>query len=883
MFDALKAKDEGPVTWAEPDDGSSFSSVLQRAVQAPARYGAMAAMAPADIALHPETYGAIFTAAERQQRLVNNMFADERSLEEAYDQRIAAVRTATGQELENPLRGGYAQAARRQIQQEVRAGGMQPIDAKGGIPEYQRRIFDQEYAALREKHPDLPDGDLRREASDIAKQAEEGMGTAAGAPGVNPAGSLVAQFGGSMWASRRDPIFVGSMFLGPTSAMGKTVIARMATSGLIQGAYNAGLAALEQPAVQAWRREAGLRSGTEPAIENVGMAFLSGLIPGAALKGGQEVLAHNFQAARPAIERAMSGNPEPGDAELIAGVMERARAAQHEALSPIETRAIKTGEDMQAADRATEPTIEGQERIVAAAVRVNGEIFTGSNHAMAASEAARLRGVDIGKLDLNDIDGWFTSSGRYVGREEAAQIADRASQVRDEHRGASKLESSTMQYGWFSQAKLEAAKTEPARPAITPEHHDDLTAAALKRADDPEAPSPEATNYIEVYHGSPHDFEQFDVSKIGTGEGAQSYGHGIYLAENPEVAGGYKERLAAKQAPMGGAPKGKTEIRHEDGMWNVYVDGEIQNGFGAKLDAEKYVNKGNLYRARILADKEHFLDWDKPLSEQSPHVQEVLKKLGIEGDRTDGEEFAGQKITFAPRTGAEIYRKLQPTKTREGGSGDKTYPINYKDDAEASKILQESGIPGIKYLDQGSRMYGDQQLIDSIKAQRDELLQLIKTTKDPSIIAGMQGRINSYNESLQKAESKTRNYVVFNDKDIQITHKNDVPMDAEIESRLAKEQPKTADEAKEIIDEAIDDAGRRQGNVVLQQQMADQSASRAEQSAVAQAAEKPARGDVMGKIPHVDDDGSVKMITPSAAAKLGEAEDKVAMLIRSCK
>jgi hypothetical protein len=49
---------------------------------------------------------------------------------------------------------------------------------------------------------------------------------------------------------------------------------------------------------------------------------------------------------------------------------------------------------------------------------------------------------------------------------------------------------------------------------------------------------------IDVYHGSPHRFEEFDASKIGTGEGAQAYGHGIYLAENPEIARDYQVRLS---------------------------------------------------------------------------------------------------------------------------------------------------------------------------------------------------------------------------------------------------------------------------------------------------------------------------------------------------
>jgi hypothetical protein len=42
---------------------------------------------------------------------------------------------------------------------------------------------------------------------------------------------------------------------------------------------------------------------------------------------------------------------------------------------------------------------------------------------------------------------------------------------------------------------------------------------------------------IRAYHSSPHDFDKFDLAKIGTGEGAQMYGHGLYFAENPAVSG----------------------------------------------------------------------------------------------------------------------------------------------------------------------------------------------------------------------------------------------------------------------------------------------------------------------------------------------------------
>ena len=51
-----------------------------------------------------------------------------------------------------------------------------------------------------------------------------------------------------------------------------------------------------------------------------------------------------------------------------------------------------------------------------------------------------------------------------------------------------------------------------------------------------------------AYHGSPHSFDQFDTSKIGTGEGAQAYGHGLYFAEKEGTAQSYRDALATDPA-----------------------------------------------------------------------------------------------------------------------------------------------------------------------------------------------------------------------------------------------------------------------------------------------------------------------------------------------
>ena len=67
-----------------------------------------------------------------------------------------------------------------------------------------------------------------------------------------------------------------------------------------------------------------------------------------------------------------------------------------------------------------------------------------------------------------------------------------------------------------------------------------------------------------VWHGSPHKFDKFDSSKIGTGEGAQAYGHGLYLAEIPDVARTYSADRAYVGAAMQGKPK---PINYDDPTW----------------------------------------------------------------------------------------------------------------------------------------------------------------------------------------------------------------------------------------------------------------------------------------------------------------------------
>jgi hypothetical protein len=218
-----------------------------------------------------------------------------------------------------------------------------------------------------------------------------------------------------------------------------------------------------------------------------------------------------------------------------------------------------------------------------------------------------------------------------------------------------------------------------------------------------------------VFHGSPHLFQRFDASKIGTGEGAQAYGHGLYFAESPDVARQYARQLT----DIGGGPvKMDTSSMIPRARYGTVDEGlEANEKLLAQLkskaskgdeSAKKQIPaieskiKSIAERAKVyqvdLPDEQiaRMIDWNKPLSEQSKEVQEAVAKLRdvplASGDRTVGGEL------FEGATGMDLMMALK-----------KTNPETFfgpRYGAQSSEMLRQAGIPGIRYLDQGSRGAG---------------------------------------------------------------------------------------------------------------------------------------------------------------------------------
>jgi hypothetical protein len=244
------------------------------------------------------------------------------------------------------------------------------------------------------------------------------------------------------------------------------------------------------------------------------------------------------------------------------------------------------------------------------------------------------------------------------------------------------------------------------------------------RPDDPLAGSFQpgvGVGAIKAFHASPHDFDAFDISKVGSGQGAASYGHGLYTAENPAVSGPggqYDREFTAKN--LGKPDLNQLEdfilrsIRSGNGPVGVmqdlaenhpYLSFEDAHAAYQRVDAAK----AKIYDTQINADPEHFLDWDKPATEQSEPVKQALNQLWeAKGGSLEGRQYP-PFAAHGEATGNSLHAALATT---------------YGGPEQATIALREAGIPGIRYLDQGSRGAGegthnyvvfDDKLIDIIK------------------------------------------------------------------------------------------------------------------------------------------------------------------------
>jgi hypothetical protein len=229
---------------------------------------------------------------------------------------------------------------------------------------------------------------------------------------------------------------------------------------------------------------------------------------------------------------------------------------------------------------------------------------------------------------------------------------------------------------------------------------------------------------IKAYHGSPHSFDRFSTEHIGTGEGAQAYGQGLYFAGNEKVAEGYKgttnyadkKRQFQKELPDDADAEELMQLAKEgvfsDDLNELLMALEADDWLGFDYPSQaisaslsgnlknydpsprliKATKSGSMYEVNIDVEPDELIDWDTPISQQSKKVQDaVYANRDAVDQRIVDDYFGGDRnnIINEDMTGQQYMSNMDKV---NAGMIDGT---EYE--------LAERGIKGVRYADAFTR------------------------------------------------------------------------------------------------------------------------------------------------------------------------------------
>jgi hypothetical protein len=337
------------------------------------------------------------------------------------------------------------------------------------------------------------------------------------------------------------------------------------------------------------------------------------------------------------------------------------------------------------------------------------------------------------------------------------------------------------------------------------------------------------TLFQPAFHGTPHKVDRFSLQKIGTGEGAQAYGWGLYFAESQDTAESYRDFLSPMRIEVEGHIWDSENPRHhavqayrasgfdavlaaaelnkdadnmeahlrEVGGWDFasatkkFV--ERDRAAAAILEAEgvpahEQISTGNIYTVDIADGAvENMLDWDAPLSEQPEAVRAHLPDL-IAPNRD--ELLSTLQDLFdtqaPPGYSQERFDRVVQEALEFGGYGDEfgTSVWDEINEATGGFIDGESEFARIgdtiSPSDTGRQLY---QLLDSSLGGADKASARLNELGIPGI--------KYWDSGSRAAGEGTRNFVVWDEDAITMLQENGQPV-ADQEKSAILNQPATA-------------------------------------------------------------------------------------------
>lgn len=233
---------------------------------------------------------------------------------------------------------------------------------------------------------------------------------------------------------------------------------------------------------------------------------------------------------------------------------------------------------------------------------------------------------------------------------------------------------------------------------------------------------------LTAYHGSPYRFSKFDASKIGSGEGAQTYGHGLYFAGSPDTAKYYSKTLGDWDFEYA-SPEARQQLKsatdYADGAWSglrsalTHADGDknkaadilssqYQSGVKDEEMRSAYrlmaqmlrdgrlmpAHTGRFYEVDIPDEMiGKMIDWDKPIGRQSKQVKEAIQQTRSMLPQNAIDDLGGDlSLLYGPNVTVNQFLNTWESLTGKTGSGE--------------AALRQFGVPGVKYFDEQSRQKG---------------------------------------------------------------------------------------------------------------------------------------------------------------------------------
>ena len=321
-------------------------------------------------------------------------------------------------------------------------------------------------------------------------------------------------------------------------------------------------------------------------------------------------------------------------------------------------------------------------------------------------------------------------------------------------------------------------------------------------------------NKIKAYHGSPHDFDEFSTEAIGTGEGAQAYGHGLYFAEREGTAKSYRDALTEPRFTFDGKPADAiytNEIRErwadvydeltDDELvqdWKLnYLDSVAENGG----DYDKASEALDSLVEKTLKGEETTYDFSRldefksdvdpngvyDLNEPQRHLDAVLSNMS----QADSPSTMDIVLSGLSPDELKIYERYVEPKVEYIKPEGKMYQVDLNAspdellDYDADLIDQsqkvKDGILKLGLTDLDGKKYSIQEL-DDLGHRGQTLYEKISGNAGADVASmrlkdvGIKGIKYADAQTRFSPKGRTSNYVIFDDATVDIARKYGVSM-----------------------------------------------------------------------------------------------------------